>query len=158
MGSCGIAFGHVRLVRLTLAPNQRRIDASRADPATGVPEVVAELASRLPPGTAYPAAFLVGRIGGVESLAVSYRAPDGTEASAAYLDSAWISYPAHWQRRADDRYSALAHEFAHLLCRCGHTPSASRHLLHESRNFLSSTVLDEHCERFRSSPLVSASR
>ena len=158
LGSCGIAFGRVRLVRLTLDPSHRRIDASRTDPATGVPGVVAELAGRLPPGTDYPAAFLVGRIDGLESLAVSYRAPEGTEASAAYLDTAWISYPAHWRQRADDRYSVLAHEFAHLLCRCGHTPSATRHLLHESRNFLSSTVLDEHCERFRSSPLVSASR
>lgn len=151
---CGIAFGNVRLVRLFLDARQRRLNATDADPETGVPPTVAELAAMLPPGTAYPAAFLIGRVDGTKSLAVSYRALDRDGPWAPYFDSAWISYPAHWLPRRDDRYSALAHEFAHLLCRCGHSPSANRHLLHKSRNFLSSDVLPEHCELFRSSPLV----
>ncbi len=152
---CEIAFGKVRLVRLSLHARHRRLNATQADPETGVPLTVAELAAMLPPGTAYPAAFLVGRVDGTKSLAVSYRALDESGPWAPYFDSAWISYPAHWIPRRDDRYSALAHEFAHLLCRCGHSFSANRHLLHRSRNFLSSDVLPEHCELFQSSPLLS---
>ena len=152
---CGIAFGQVRLVRLVLDRRHRRINVAAVDLETGVPAIVAELAAKLPPATTYPAGFLIGRVEGTRSLAVSYRARDPDGPSAPYFDSAWVSYPAHWLPRPDDRYSALAHEFAHLLCRCGHQSSPNRHLLHRSRNFLSSDVLPRHCELFKSSPLVS---
>ena len=155
LSHCDIAFGQVRLVRLFLDARHRRLDAAKTDPETRVPETVAELAAMLPPGTDYPAAFLIGRVDGTKSLAVSYRALDEHGQSAPYFDSAWISYPAHWLPRRDERYSALAHEFAHLLCRCGHSSSANRHLLHRSRNFLSSNVLPEHCKLFKASPLLS---
>ena len=155
LATCGIAFGTVRLVRLRLAPNQRRIEASAIDPETGVPGVVAELSKQLPSGSDYPAAFLLGGVNGGESLAVSYRAPSGEDPKAPYFDTAWIGYQAHWIPRSDDRYSPLAHEFAHLLCRCGHTRTAERHLLHSARNFLSADVLPEHCARFQDSSLIS---
>ena len=155
LSHCGIAFGQVRLARLVLNARHRRLNAATVDPETRVPEAVAELAAMLPAGTAYPVAFLIGRVDGTKSLAVSYRALDADGPSAPYFDSAWISYPAHWLPRHDRRYSALAHEFAHLLCRCGHSFSANRHLLHGSRNFLSAEVLPEHCQLFKSSPLVS---
>lgn len=151
---CGITLGAVRLARISLDSSQRRFNTNDADPSTGVPPAIAALASNLPPGSAYPAAFLIGRVEGTESLAVSYRASDEVGPPAPYFNTAWISYPAHWLPRADKRYSALAHELAHLLCRCGHTPSPTRHLLHASRNFLSSRVLPEHCERFRESRLL----
>ena len=153
--ACGIALGSVRLVRLRLDPGQRRIDAALTDPDSGVPPGVDSLSAALPVGARYPAAFLIGRVDGTESLAVSYRAADEHGPHAKYFNTAWIGYQAHWLPRPDDRYSPLAHEFAHLLCRCGHTPSAERHLLHEARNFLSSHVLPEHCERFKTSSLVS---
>ena len=152
---CGIVLGSVRLARLRLAPGQRRIDTDRTDPDSGVPPGVASLSGALPVGTLYPAAFLIGRVDGSESLAVSYRAQDEDGLGAKYFNTAWIGYQAHWLPRPDDRYSPMAHEFAHLLCRCGHTPSAKRHLLHDARNFLSSQVLSEHCERFKTSSLIS---
>ena len=155
LSHCDITFGQVRLARLSLKARHRRLNAAETDAETSVPETVAELAALLPPGTSYPVAFLIGRVDGTKSLAVSYRALDEHGPSAPYFDSAWISYPAHWLPRRDERYSALAHEFAHLLCRCGHSSSAKRHLLHRSRNFLSSEVLPEHCELFKSSSLVS---
>lgn len=155
LSQCDIAFGQVRLARLFLDARHRRLNAVEVDAETRVPETVAELATMLPPVTAYPVAFLIGRVDGTKSLAVSYRALDERGPSAPYFDTAWISYPAHWLPRHDKGYSALAHEFAHLLCRCGHSFSANRHLLHRSRNFLSSEVLPEHCELFKSSSLVS---
>ncbi|MCY4594667.1 MAG: hypothetical protein OXC19_07690 [Bryobacterales bacterium] len=154
---CGITLGSVRLVRLRLDPGQRRIDAALADPDSGVPPGVDSLSAALPLGARYPAAFLIGRVDGSESLAVSYRAEDEHGPQAKYFNTAWIGYQAHWLPRPDDRYSPLAHEVAHLLCRCGHTRNAKRHLLHEARNFLSSEVLPEHCKRFKTSPLLSAS-
>ena len=155
--ACGIALGMVRLVRLSLAPDRRRIHTVASDPDTGVPPVVSELAAMLPQDAARPAGFLIGRVEGTKSLAVSYRALDEEGPRAPYFDTAWISYPAHWLPRRDDRYSPLAHEFAHLLCRCGHMRSAKRHLLHKSRNFLSADVLPEHCKQFQSSPMVTVS-
>ena len=152
---CGIALGSVRLVRLRLDPGERRIDAALADPDSGVPPRVDSLSAALPLGAHYPAAFLIGRVDGNDSLAVSYRAEDEHGPHAKYFNTVWIGYQAHWLPRPDDRYSPLAHEFAHLLCRCGHTRTAKRHLLHEARNFLSSHVLPEHCERFKTSPLLS---
>lgn len=154
---CGIALDRVRLVRLRLPPGLRRVGVAADDSDSGVPRNVVELAASLPPETDYPAAFLVGRVVAGESLAVSFQAPQSGVDSAPYFDTAWIAYQAHWLPRADDRYSPLAHEFAHLLCRCGHLPGTERHLLHEARNFLSANVLPEHCERFQESSLVVAS-
>ncbi len=154
LATCRIALHDIRLVRLALPAAQRRMDVTSEDPRTGVPPAVARLSALLPETAARPAAFLVGQFVGTDLLAISYRAPPGSLAEAPYFDTAWISYPAHWRPRADERYSALAHELAHLMCRCGHKPTADRHLLHASRNFLSSRVLPEHCEAFRNSPLL----
>ena len=154
--ACGVGLSAVTLVRLALAPADRRIDTALTDPVTGVPPTVARLAARLPAGTAYPAAFLIGRVAGTASLAVSYRPPPQSEATASYFNTAWISYQGHWLPRNDENYSPLAHELAHLLCRCGHTETARRHLLHSARNFLSSAVLPDDCKRIRDSPLLSA--
>ncbi len=155
LAPCGIELGSVDLVRLSLAPARRRLDASATDPDSGVPPTVAELSAKIPDGARYPVAFLIGRVTGTESLAISYRASDEDGPAAPYFDTAWIGYRAHWLPRRDDVYSALAHEFAHLLCRCGHTPIATSHLLHSARNFLSSKVLPKHCRAFVSSSLVS---
>ncbi len=153
---CGIRLGRVLLVRLRLGPEARRIDAAAAGPESGVPPVVADLSAKLSAGTPYPVAFLIGRVEGTESLAISYRAHDRDGPPAPYFDTAWIGFRAHWLPRRDDRYSALAHEFAHLLCRCGHKRATASHLLHSARNFLSAAVLPEHCEQFAASPLLAA--
>lgn len=154
LATCRIALQDVRLVRLSLPAAVHRIDPASEDARTGVPPAVARLSALLPETAARPAAFLVGRFVGTALVAISYRGPAASLAKAPYFDTAWISYPAHWRPRADERYSALAHELAHLLCRCGHKTTADRHLLHPARNFLSSRVLPEHCESFRSSPLL----
>ena len=151
---CGVGLGDVTLVRLALATEDRRIDTARADPATGVPPTVERLAARLPATAAYPAAFLIGRVAGTDSLAVSYRARHEGKMAAPYFNTAWIAYQSHWLPRRDENYSALAHELAHLLCRCGHSKTAQSHLLHSARNFLSSAVLPDDCKRIQSSPLL----
>lgn len=156
LAACGVQLAGVRLARVRLQPELRRIDASQADPDSGVPPEVVTLSSLVPAKTPYPVAFMMGGVRGTKSLAISYRALDETGPAAAYLNTAWIGYRAHWLPRPDERYSALAHELAHLLCRCGHRTSPDSHLLHSARNFLSSRVLPEHCERIISSPLVSA--
>lgn len=153
---CGIALDTVRLVRLRLPQGLRHLGVAEDGSRSDVPRNVVTLAAALPLATDYPVAFLVGRVAVGDSLAVSYQAPESSAATAPYFDTAWIGYQAHWLPRADDRYSPLAHEFAHLLCRCGHSPGSERHLLHEARNFLSADVLPEHCELFRESALVSA--
>ena len=153
---CGIGFRRIRLVRLRLPKPLRAIDTAAVDPASGVPQNVRILAERLPPEIDYPAAFLIGRVRGEASPARSYRAEKPSAGpQPPYLDTAWIAYQAHWIARKDDLYSPLAHEFAHLLCRCGHEKTAERHLLHPARNFLSSHVLPQHCERFQASSMVS---
>lgn len=153
---CGIRLGRVRLARLPLERDQRRIDIAQADPVTGVPAVVANLSARLAPTTPYPAAFLIADVAGTESLAVSYRAGDQGGPGAPYLNTAWIGYRAHWLPRRDRAYSVLAHELAHLLCRCGHTAGPAAHLLHSARNFLAAKVLPEHCQMLVSSLMVTA--
>jgi len=153
--ACGVAIRDITLVRLSLPPQDRRIDTALTDSVTGVPPTVARLSAQLPPGAAYPVAFLIGRVAGTASLAVSYRPQLESETTAPYFNTAWISYQSHWLPRRDQSYSPLAHELAHLLCRCGHTKTAHRHLLHSARNFLSSAVLPEDCERIQESPLLS---
>lgn len=153
--ACGVAIRNVTLVRLALPPEGRRIDTALTDPLTGVPPTVAWLAGRLPADAAYPVAFLIGRMVGTASLAVSYRPRLEGAMAAPYFNTAWISYQSHWLPRHDQSYSPLAHELAHLLCRCGHTKTAHRHLLHSARNFLSSAVLPDDCKRIQNSPLVS---
>lgn len=152
--TCGVDIRDVTLVRLALPPEDRRIDTALTDPVTGVPPTVARLAARLPAAAAYPAAFLIGRVAGTASLAVSYRPRIEGDATAPYFNTAWIAYQSHWLPRRDDSYSPLAHELAHLLCRCGHTETAQLHLLHSARNFLSSAVLPDDCKRIQDSPLL----
>ncbi len=156
--ACEIGLQRVRLVRLRLPKPLRTIDATAVDRASGAPRGVRILAERLPPGSDYPAAFLIGGIRGEASLARSYRAQGPSAPSAPYLNTAWIAYRAHWIARQDELYSPLAHELAHLLCACGHQRTAERHLLHSARNFLSSRVLPQHCARFQASPLVFPNR
>ena len=152
--ACGVSFRKVTLVRLSLPPTDRRIDTTLADPETGVPPTVERLAARLPAAADYPAAFLIGRVAGTASLAVSYRARHEGAMTAPYLNTAWIAYQSHWLPRRDETYSPLAHELAHLLCRCGHSKTAQSHLLHSARNFLSSEVLPADCKRIENSPLL----
>lgn len=152
--ACGVSIRDVTLVRLALPPRDRRIDTTLTDPVTGVPPAVARLAKQLPATASYPAAFLIGRVAGTASLAVSYRPQLEDEATAPYFNTAWIAYQSHWLPRPDESYSPLAHELAHLLCRCGHTETAQRHLLHSARNFLSSAVLPDDCKRIQDSPLL----
>lgn len=154
--TCGVAIRDVTLVRLALPPEDRRIDTGLTDPVTGVPPTVARLAAQLPAAAAYPAAFLIGRVAGTASLAVSYRPRLERGTTAPYFNTAWIAYQSHWLPRRDDSYSPLAHELAHLLCRCGHTETAQLHLLHSARNFLSSAVLPDDCKRIQDSPLLYA--
>ncbi len=155
---CGINLGTVQLGRLYLPKADRRLDTSLPDPATGVPDTADRLAALLPTDAVYPVAFLIGRVDGTRSMAISYRPRTDQHTQAAFLNTAWIGYQAHWFPRKDDQYSPLAHELAHLLCRCGHSDTEQHHLLHSARNFLSSDVLPEHCQRFQGSPFVSLSQ
>ena len=151
---CGVAFGKVVLARVEFSRGFKGFDAAEVDPATGVPAEVVRLASLLPQGTARPVAFLIRAVRGTDSLAVSYGPPEAARSKPAYADTAWLSYRSHWLPRRDPDYSPVAHEFAHLLCRCGHAGGPSRHLLHKARNFLGSSVLPEDCARIRESSLV----
>lgn len=154
LSACGVGLGTVILARVEMEKGFRGIDASDSDPVTGVPPAVRRLAELLPPETPRPVALLIGAVRGTSSLAVSYGFPASRDLRPPYADTAWISYRSHWLPRRDEAYSPLAHEFAHLLCRCGHSGGSARHLLHRARNFLSSAVLAEDCERIRSSPLL----
>ena len=151
---CGVAFGRVVLARVEFSQGFKGFDAADVEPASGAPADVVRLVSLLPQGTARPVAFLIGAVRGTDSLAVSYGPPETARSKPAYADTAWISYRSHWLPRRDPHYSPVAHEFAHLLCRCGHTGGPSRHLLHRARNFLGSSVLPEDCDRIRESSLV----
>ncbi len=151
---CGVALGSVALARAEFPAEFRAVDVREIDPQTGVPVAVARLAALLPSGAPRPAGFLVGAVRGTTSLAVSYGTGSRAERQSPHADTAWISYRSHWLPRRDEAYSPLAHEFAHLLCRCGHVGGKVPHLLHGARNFLSSRVLPEHCDRILTSPLL----
>lgn len=156
---CGIELIGVRLVKAWIPRELRSIDTTDKIPGTEVPQSVYRLSSYLPKSAEWPVVFFVGRIDGEEVLARSYQqgdVPAGELKDYPYMNSAWISYRAHWVERPEDEYSVLAHELAHLLCRCGHERGAQRHLLHEYRNFLGSHVLTQHCEMFRSSNMVTS--
>jgi len=152
--ACEIGLGRIHIGRLNLSKELLTVNVENIETDTGVPRNVRILSELLDPEIDYPVVFLIGRVDGDQSLARSYRTDDVVEGRIPYLDTAWIAYKAHWIPRKDDLYPPLAHEFAHLLCRCGHERTDGRHLLHSARNFLSSRVLPEHCGRMRRSPLV----
>jgi hypothetical protein len=154
---CGIELRDVRLVRAHVPQELRNIDVNDKVPGSDVPRDVYRLVRLLPGSAKWPVVFFIGNIRGEEVLARSYQqgnVPATELRDYPYMNSAWISYRAHWLERPEDDYSALAHEVAHLLCRCGHERGPQRHLLHEYRNFLGAHVLGAHCEQFRSSNLV----
>lgn len=154
---CGIQLTRIRLAKVRTPKTLRNIDVADKIPGADIPRDVYDIAAKLPSKTNWPAIFFVGRILGEEVLARSYQQGDvsaGALKDYPYMNTAWVSYRAHWVERPEDEYSALAHEIAHLLCRCGHEGGPQRHLLHEFRNFLGSQVLPQHCQKFRTSPLV----
>jgi hypothetical protein len=157
LDQCDIRLGAVRLVKARVPPELRSIDVTDMLPGSDVPRNVYRLAACLPKSTQWPVLFFVGNIHGEEVLARSYQQGDVAAAELKdypYMNTAWISYRAHWVERPEDEYSALAHEVAHLLCQCGHERGSQRHLLHEFRNFLGARVLPQHCEKFNGSSLI----
>jgi hypothetical protein len=155
--ACGIALGDVRLARGRGPDGRHDIDMTALYPGAEMAADVVDFSARVPPGEPWPRVFLVGRLIGDTALARSYQqgaVPDGEARRFPYMNTAWVAYRAHWEERAEKEYSSLAHELAHVLCRCGHTGGDRRHLLHEKRNFLGAAVLDEDCRRMQLSPLL----
>lgn len=154
---CGIALGNVQLARGRGPDGRHDIDMTTLYPGADLPADVVEFASRVPPQAPRPRVFLVGRLLGDTVLARSYQqgvVRDEESGRFPYMNTAWLAYRAHWEERAEKEYSSLAHELAHVLCRCGHTGGERRHLLHEKRNFLGAAVLEEDCRKMRLSPLL----
>ncbi len=156
--ACEIELAGVRLARVSLRDGRHDIDMKTLVPGSDLPAAVVDIAARIPVPAPWPRIFFVGRLVGDNALARSYRRGAINAEHARrypYMNTAWIAYRAHWAERSEDRYSSLAHELAHLLCECGHSGGERRHLLHESRNFLGTAILEEDCRRMRSSPLLS---
>ena len=153
----GITLGAVQLARGRGPDGRHDIDIAVLYPGADLPADVVELSTRIPAQAAWPLAFLVGRLLGDTVLARSYQqgaVRDEESRRYPYMNTAWISYRAHWEERAEKEYSSLAQELAHVLCRCGHTGGDRRHLLHEKRNFLGAAVLEGDCRKMQLSPLL----
>jgi hypothetical protein len=154
---CGIVLDDVQLARGRGPDGRHDIDMSALYPGADLPADVVEFSAGVPPTAPWPRVFLVGRLLSDTVLARSYQqgaVGDDESRRFPYMNTAWISYRAHWEERAEAEYSSLAHELAHVLCRCGHTGGDRRHLLHEKRNFLGAAVLEEDCRKMRLSPLL----
>lgn len=154
---CGIALGEVQFARGGGPDGRHDINMTTLFPGADLPADVVEFSSLAPPQAPWPRVFLVGRLLGDTVLARSYQqgaVRDEESGRFPYMNTAWLAYRAHWEERAEREYSSLAHELAHVLCRCGHTGGDRRHLLHEKRNFLGATVLEEDCRKMRLSPLL----
>jgi hypothetical protein len=158
LSPCAIELDRVRLVKAEVSKDLRRIDTSDVVAASDIPRDVQQLSSMLPASADWPALFFVDRfVVEEDALARSYQqgeVPFEEIKKYPYMNTAWISYKTHWIERAEDGYSTVAHELAHLLCRCGHEDGSERHLLHEFRNFLGTRVLPQHCNQFLQSPIV----
>ena len=155
---CGIGLGSLLLARVRAPGGRHDFDLSPASPA---PAQVVKLASLLPAAAPRPVVFFAGRLFEAAGFAQSFQRGDVGPAEARrypYMNTAWIAYRAHWMERSDPRYSTLAHELAHLLCRCGHRSSPERHLLNSHRNRLSSEIEAGDCETFRRSDLLRSAR
>ena len=158
LGACGIALDRVRLVKARVANELRRIDVNDLVPGSDIPRKVHQLSAMMPRTADWPVLFFIARIDGEDELARSYQRGDvplDQLSRYPYMNTAWIAYKTHWIERAEDGYSTVAHELAHLLCECGHEGGSARHLLHKFRNFLGAEVLPQHCQQFLRSPLLS---
>ncbi len=157
LGACGIALDEVRLARGRRPDGRHDIDMDELYPGSDLPADIVDFSRRVPPSDPWPRVFLVGRLLGQTTLARSYQRGDVSDEEAKrypYMNTAWAAFRAHWEEMPEEGYSSLAHELAHVLCRCGHSGGEERHLLHEKRNFLGVRVLEQDCERMRRSPLV----
>ncbi len=155
--ACGIVLDDVQLARGRGPEGRHDLDMTALYPGADMPADVVDFSARVPAGAPWPRVFLVGRLLGDTVVARSYQqgaVEDEESRRFPYMNTAWIAYRAHWEERAEEEYSSLAHELAHVLCRCGHTGGERRHLLHEKRNFLGAAVLEEDCRRMQLSPLL----
>lgn len=155
--ACGIALDDVDLARGRGPGGKHDMEMSKLHPHGDMPADVVDFALRVPRSASWPRVFLVGRLLGDSALARAYQqgsVPDDEATQYPYMNTAWIAYQAHWEERAEKEYSSLAHELAHLLCRCGHSGGDERHLLHEKRNLLGARILEDDCLRMRTSPFV----
>ena len=154
---CGIALDDVQLMRGAGPDGRHNIDMTALYPGADMPADVVDFSARVPAEAPWPRIFLVGRLLGDTAVARSYQQGAVADEDAhefPYMNTAWIAFRAHWEELAEEEYSSLAHELAHVLCRCGHTGGERRHLLHEKRNFLGAAVLEEDCRKMQLSPLL----
>ena len=158
--ACGISLRGVRLARGRGPRGRHDIDVATPYPGSEMPVDVVDLARRVPFPEPFPRVFLVGKLEGDETPARAFQQGAVSDEEArrfAYMNTAWIAYKAHWEEKREEEYSAVAHEVAHVLCRCGHSEGPQRHLLHAKRNFLGVKILESDCLRMRSSPLLKPS-
>jgi hypothetical protein len=154
---CDIALDNVWLARGRGPDGRHDINMTQLYPGSEMPADVVDFSARVPQDAPWPRVFLVGRLLGETVLAKAYLQGGVGDDEAhlfPYMNTAWASYRAHWEERSEKEYSSLAHELAHVLCRCGHSGGNTRHLLHEKRNFLGAAVLEEDCRQMRLSPLL----
>jgi len=154
--ACGIGLGPVEIIEAQ-APDGRHDLDMEIPSGQPAPEDVVKFSAMAPASALRPPVYFVGRLLNDEALARSFRRGDVSVQEAtgfAYLDTSWVAFKTHWMERKDDEYSTVAHELAHLLCECGHERSREPHLLNRYRNFLSSHIQPETCERMRKSPLL----
>lgn len=59
-----------------------------------------------------------------------------------------------YKNRRDSRYSPIAHEVAHILCRCGHIPGDEDNILSQYYDAANAQITPEQCEQFKSSRFV----
>ena len=158
--ACKIELGPITLARGRGPDGMHDIDMNALAEGSNIPLDVVDLAARAPASAPWPRVFFVGRLEGDDALARAYRrgaVDDKNLPQFPYMNSAWVSYQAHWRERSEKGYSSLAHELAHVLCECGHTDGETRHLLHGKRNFLGTKILDSDCAKMTSSSLLSLS-
>jgi hypothetical protein len=154
--ACEIELDGVLLARGRGPGGRHDINMAALYPKSDLPADVVDLSRLIPSGAPWPRAFFVGQLLGDEVLARAYQQGDVSDEEARrfpYMNTAWIAYRAYWEGRTAE-YSPLAHELAHVLCRCAHTGGDRRHLLHEKRNFLGALVLEQDCRKMRLSPLL----
>ena len=155
--ACGISLSGVRLGRGRGPEGRHDIDMATPYPGSDVPANVVDFSQRVPFSEPFPRVFLAGRLEGDETPARAFQQGAVSDEEARrfpYMNTAWIAYKAHWEEQREEEYSAVAHEVAHVLCRCGHSEGPKRHLLHAKRNFLGAEILESDCRRMRESPLL----
>ena len=152
-GQCDIQLKSIKLV--TTNASRGWIDIDTEDTPEGENRDI-RIAAVTPKSAPEPIIYLIRSIKD-RTTGIAWFEDEETPASHPLANTIWMPHDVtteEYKNRRDSRYSPIAHELAHILCRCGHIPGDEDNILSRYYDAANDQITPGQCAQFKSSRFV----